>query len=247
MSSAPSKLFTPLQIGDISLAHRIVMAPMTRMKANNDFVLEDVTVQYYAQRSIVPGTLIISEAAIIAAEGMAFPNLPGIYNKAQIAAWRKARSPVIVYTLKCLHSRTEQVADAVHTNESYIYLQITAAGRVAYPELLHSQGFPYVSSSPVQLKSRPEVPAEMTELDIERYIKHYAQAARNVVQEAGLDGVEIHACNGGLVDQFIQDVVNKRTDKYGSSVEKRSRFALDVVEAVSKAVGEKRVGIRFSP
>ncbi|KAG9126322.1 hypothetical protein FRC07_003921, partial [Ceratobasidium sp. 392] len=228
MSSVPSKLFTPIQIGDISLSHRIVMAPMTRMRANDDFVLEDVTVQYYAQRSVVPGTLIISEAAMIAAEAMAFPNLPGIYSEDQVAAWKK-------------------VADAVHANKSFIYAQITAGGRLAHPELLFAHGLPYVAPSPIQLKSRSEVPIELGESDIERYIEHYAQAARNAVHKAGLDGVEIHACNGGLIDQYIQDVANRRMDKYGGSVENRSRFALDAIGAVSEAVGEERVGVRFSP
>jgi NADPH2 dehydrogenase len=97
MSQTPSKLFTPLKLGDITLAHRIIMAPMTRMRANDDFVLEDATIQYYSQRSSVPGTLILAEATAIAAEGMAFPNIPGIYNQAQIAAWKKGGNCTAVF------------------------------------------------------------------------------------------------------------------------------------------------------
>ncbi|QRV93417.1 NADH:flavin oxidoreductase/NADH oxidase [Ceratobasidium sp. AG-Ba] len=223
-----TRLFTPLQVGDITLGHRIVMAPMTRMRASDDFILEDVTVQYYAQRSVIPGTLIISEATLVAEEAIAFPNLPGIWNEPQITGWRK-------------------VVNAVHANKSFIYLQIGAGGRIAYPELLRPKGLPYVSSSPIGLKTRSEVPIELSKPEIERYIKHYAQAARNAVYEAGADGVEIHACNGGLVDQFLQDVSNNRTDEYGGSIENRSRFALEVIEAVTKAIGESRVGIRLSP
>ncbi|KAF8600096.1 NADH:flavin oxidoreductase/NADH oxidase [Ceratobasidium sp. AG-I] len=228
MSSVSSPLFSPLRVGDLTLAHRIVMAPMTRLRASSDGVIEELTAEYYSQRSAVPGTLIITEGTAVAAEAGGFPNFPGIHSDAQIAAWKK-------------------VADAIHANGSYAYLQILALGRVAYPEVIHAGGFPYVSSSAIQIKGRSETPAELSESEVERYVELYAQAARNAVDQAGFDGVEIHACNGSLIDQFMQDVANKRTDKYGGSIENRARFVLEVTEAVTKAVGDKRVGIRFSP
>ncbi|KAG9119357.1 hypothetical protein FRC07_005659 [Ceratobasidium sp. 392] len=228
MSNSTSKLFAPLRVGDMTLAHRIVMAPMTRLRADSTYTVGDGTVEYYKQRSTVPGTFIITECVTVAPGAGGFPNFPGAFNDAQIAAWKK-------------------VADAVHANGSYIFLQISALGRVAYPEILHAEGHPYVSSSPTHLEGRSETPIELSESDIKRYIEHYTSVARNAVHVAGFDGVEIHACNGGLTEQFIQDVVNKRTDKYGGSIENRARYLLELTAAVSEAVGDKRIGIRFSP
>ncbi|CAE6427471.1 unnamed protein product [Rhizoctonia solani] len=204
--SITSKLFDPLQVGDITIAHRIVMAPMTRLRATPDG----------------------SEGVSVAAEAGGFANLPGFFNDTQLAGWKK-------------------VVDVVHANGSYIYLQIAALGRVGYPEILHAGGHPYISSSPIKLDSRSETPTELSQSEIKRYIGLYAEAAQRAVHEAGFDGVEIHACNGSLIDQFIQDVVNKRIDHYGGSIENRSRFVLEVIEAVVSKIGAKRTGIRFSP
>ncbi|CAE7169734.1 unnamed protein product [Rhizoctonia solani] len=229
--SVTSKLFEPLHVGDLTLAHRIVMAPMTRLRATQDGVVTEITTEYYSQRSAVPGTLVISEGTGVAAEAGGFANVPGLFNNTQVAGWKK-------------------VVDAVHANGSYIYLQIAALGRVGYPEILQAGGHPYVSSSPTKLGSRSETPRELTLDEIKKYIGLYAEAARRAVYEAGFDGVEIHACNltsGSLPEQFIQDVVNKRTDHYGGSIENRSRFVLEVVEAVVNNIGAKRTGIRFSP
>ncbi|KAG8756163.1 hypothetical protein FRC11_005494 [Ceratobasidium sp. 423] len=226
--SAASKLFDSLHIGDLTLAHRIVMAPMTRLRATPDGVVTEITAEYYSQRSAIPGTLLITEGVSVAAEAGGFPNLPGVFNDTQVAGWKK-------------------VVDAVHANGSYIYLQIAALGRVGYPEVLHAGGHPYVSSSSTKLSSRSETPTELSQSEIKRYVELYAEAARRAVDEAGFDGVEIHACNGSLIEQFIQDVVNKRTDNYGGSIENRSQFVLEVVEAVVNNIGAKRTGIRFSP
>ncbi|KAB5592696.1 NADH:flavin oxidoreductase/NADH oxidase [Ceratobasidium theobromae] len=212
----------------MTLAHRIAMAPMTRLRATQDGVVTDLTAKYYSQRSTVPGTFIISEAAAIATEAGGFSNLPGIHSDTQVAGWKK-------------------VVDAVHANGSYIYLQIGSLGRVAHPEIVHASGHPYVSSSPTKLKERSEVPVELSKDDIERYIQMYAEAAARAVHEAGFDGIELHACNGGLPEQFIQDVVNKRTDRYGGSIENRSRFVLEVVDAIASKIGAERTGVRFSP
>ncbi|CAE6507249.1 unnamed protein product [Rhizoctonia solani] len=228
---AAPKLFSPFKIGDTQLSHRVIMAPLTRYRADKDHVHHDVAVEYYAQRAEIPGTLIISEATFIAPEAGGFDNIPGIWNDKQITAWKK-------------------VADAVHAKGSFIVMQLWALGRAAEPEVLEREGHPYVSSSAsiLERKGRPNIsPRELTKAEIQKYVGFYAQAARNAVYVAGFDGVEIHGANGYLVDQFTQDTCNTRTDEYGGSIENRSRFALEVVAAVSEAVGAKRTGIRFSP
>jgi NADPH2 dehydrogenase len=141
-----------------------------------------------------------------------------------------------------------QITTAVHANNSFIFLQLWALGRTANPSVLSEESLPYVAPSPIGLSSHPEVaPREVTKEEIKEYIQLYAQAAKNAVNEAGFDGVEIHGANGYLVDQFLQDVSNQRTDEYGGSVEARSRFGLEVIDAVVDAVGAHRTGIRVSP
>ncbi|KAG9121290.1 hypothetical protein FRC07_002803 [Ceratobasidium sp. 392] len=224
-----SQLFQPLQLGDITLEHRVVMAPLTRFRADKQHVHTDLAVQYYAQRAEVPGTLLITEATFIAAEAGGYDNVPGIWNDAQVAAWKK-------------------IVDAVHANGSYIYLQLWALGRAARAEILKAEGnYPYVSSSPTVMDEKHGVPQELSKDDIKRYVRHYVHAAKNAVFGAGFDGVEIHSANGYLLDQFLQDNCNKRTDEYGGSPENRSRMLLEVTEAVTAAVGVKKTGIRFSP
>lgn len=141
------------------------------------------------------------------------------------------------------------MADGVHANGSYIFLQLWALGRTADAEALKSDdpSFKLVAPSAIPLRSRSEViPKPLTIAEIEEYVQLYAQAAKNAV-EAGFDGVEIHGANGYLIDQFLQDITNNRTDAYGGSVEGRSRFGLEVVDAVVKAVGPERTAIRLSP
>ncbi|KAI9065374.1 NADH:flavin oxidoreductase/NADH oxidase [Trametes sanguinea] len=227
------KLFQPVTVGDMSLAHRVVMAPLTRCRANNRHVHGDLAVEYYAQRASVPGTLLITEATYIAPQTVGHPlgpTLPGIWSDEQIAAWKK-------------------VVDAVHARGSFIYLQIWALGRGAkYDELKKEDpDFPYVAPSAIPLKGSKEAPRALTIPEIREYIQLFAQAASNAVWGAGFDGVEIHGANGYLVDEFIQDVSNQRTDEYGGSIENRCRFALQVVAAVSQAVGAKKTAIRLSP
>ncbi|KAH7332822.1 putative NADPH2 dehydrogenase chain OYE2 [Rhizoctonia solani] len=223
-----TKLFEPLRIGDLTLAHRVIMAPMTRFRVGDDGTVTDITAEYYSQRSSVPGSLVVSEATFIAAEAGGYANFPGFFNDAQVAGWKK-------------------VVDAVHANGSYIYLQIAAVGRVGYPEILRAGGHPYVSSSPTKHPLRDQVPLELSRNDIKRYVALYAEAARRAVHEAGFDGVEVHACNGSLIEQFIQDVVNQRADDYGGSIQNRSKFVLEVVDAVTEKIGVKRTSVRFSP
>lgn len=140
------------------------------------------------------------------------------------------------------------MTDAVHANGSYIFCQLWALGRAANVEHLHEENpaFDYVAPSPIPLSRNPNVPRELTVPEIKEYAELYAQAAKNAI-DAGFDGVEIHGANGYLPDQFIKEVSNQRTDEYGGSIENRSRFVLETVQAVVDAIGAERTGIRFSP
>lgn len=141
------------------------------------------------------------------------------------------------------------MTDAVHTNGSYIFLQLWAVGRAADIDFLEKQSppLPYVSASPIALTGRSKPPRALTEAEIKEYIATYAKAANNAVYGAGFDGVEVHAANGHLVDQFLQTTSNARTDRWGGDEEGRTRFAREIVDAVVDAVGPERVGIRISP
>ncbi|CAG8982509.1 hypothetical protein HYALB_00002289 [Hymenoscyphus albidus] len=233
-------LFQPLKIGNVTLQNRVVLAPLTRLRASDDHVPLPMVAEYYAQRGSSPGTLLISEGAFIRPEAGGMTNVPGIWNQAQIDAWKV-------------------VTDAVHTKKSFIFLQLWALGRAAEEPVLKEELGPdakVVSASDIPIStpskvisayvSGTSVPTPLTEEEIQAYIKNYAQAAKNSIA-AGFDGVEIHGANGYLVDQFLQDVSNKRTDQWGGSIEKRARFGLEVAKAVVEAVGAERTGIRMSP
>lgn len=203
------------------------MAPLTRFRANDDHTILPIAAEYYGQRASVPGTLLVTEATCISKEHSGYPNVPGISNQEQIDAWKK-------------------VTDEVHKRRSFIYLQLWALGRVASKEFTEKNGITVKSSSASQLSDDLAVPKEMTQEDIDSTVAAYAQAAKNAIA-AGFDGVEIHCANGYLVDQFLQDTCNKRTDKYGGSVENRSRFAIEVTRAVVDAIGADKTGVRLSP
>jgi len=226
--SITSKLFTPIQLGRSALQHRVVLAPLTRFRAQSNHVPGEYAAKYYEQRASVPGTLLITEGTFIAGRAGGYNNVPGIWSDEQINAWKK-------------------ITDGVHANGSFIYLQLWAIGRAANPSVLEADGFPYTSASAVKLSSRDAPPRELTTAEVEEFVQLYATAAHDAVHRAGFDGVEVHGANGYLIDQFIQDVTNKRTDAYGGSIENRARFALEVVDAVTRAVGAERTGIRFSP
>ena len=200
---------------------------MTRLRASEAHVPLPYVPEYYAQRASVPGTLLITEATLISAQAGGMPNLPGIFNEEQVEAWRK-------------------VTDAVHQKGSFIFCQIWAMGRAAYPQILAKYGFSLVSSSPIPVKPDGPIPRELSGAEIKGYVEHFVQAAQNAIR-AGFDGVEVHSANGYFLDQFTQDVVNRRTDKYGGSIENRSRLPLEVAKAVSKAIGPDRTGFRISP
>ena len=224
---ADSRLFQPLKVGNATLAHRIAMAPLTRFRADDNHIPTDMMVTYYEQRASVPGTLLVTEATFLSLTAGGYTNVPGIYNPEQIAAWRK-------------------VTDAVHAKGSYIFCQLWSLGRAGRPEVAEAEGYKIHSASDVPIDADHAVPVPMTLDEIRVRIQEYAIAAKNAV-EAGFDGVEIHGANGYLVDQFIQDVSNVRDDEYGGSIEKRSRFAVEVVQAVVDAVGAERTAIRLSP
>ncbi|KAJ3876684.1 NADH:flavin oxidoreductase/NADH oxidase [Lentinula edodes] len=224
-----TNLFSPIKVGNMLLNHRVVMAPMTRLRTTKTSALLKVVKEYYSQRASSPGTFLISEGTVISPRASGFPGLPGIWSDEQIAAWK-------------------EVVEAVHAKGSYIYLQIAAMGRAAQPSVLQSYDPTYdvVSAGDIPMTGG-EVPRPITVEEIQASIGDFVQAATNAVHKAGFDGVELHGANGFLIDQFIQDVSNNRTDKYGGSIENRVRFALEVVDAVAKAVGEDKTAIRLSP
>jgi NADPH2 dehydrogenase len=204
------------------------MAPLTRLRSDEDHVPLPIAVEYYAQRASVPGTLIITEANFVSFEASGRDaNAPGIYTEDQIRQW-------------------STICDAVHQRGSFIFLQIWHVGRAARLHALQAKGLDMVSSSAIPISDDHPTPRAMTEGEIQRCIKDFAQAAQNAMR-AGFDGVEIHGANGYLIDQFIQDTCNHRTDAWGGSVENRSRFCLRIAEAVVDAVGPERTGIRLSP
>ncbi|KLO15203.1 NADH:flavin oxidoreductase/NADH oxidase [Schizopora paradoxa] len=235
---ADSRLFQPLHVGSAQLAHRVVFAPLTRLRADKAHVPTDLQVEYYAQRASVPGTLLITEATYISASGGGVDNIPGVWSEAQVAGWKK-------------------VADAVHARQSTIFMQIWALGRAGRLDVLTKVDevsnpggpHPYVSASNVPLSSRPETdpaPRALTHEEIVQYIDLFRQAAKNAVA-AGFDGVEIHGAHGYLVDQFTQTITNKRDDQWGGSLKARCKFALEVVDAVAGAIGPEKTAIRLSP
>lgn len=218
---ATTRLFQPLKVGRVQLQHRLVMAPLTRFRTDLDHAPLPIVKEYYTQRAATPGSLLIAEATMPSEKHCASDHMPGIWTSRQIEAWK-------------------EVTDAVHEKGSHMFLQICAPGRAAYAP------HPCVSSSAIPIDDSSRTPKEMTEEEIWECIDHIAQAAKNAIA-AGFDGVELHAANGYLMDQFIQDTCNQRTDAWGGSVEKRSRFSLEVIAAVVKAIGSDRVGIRLSP
>jgi 2,4-dienoyl-CoA reductase-like NADH-dependent reductase (Old Yellow Enzyme family) len=229
MSSAA--LFTPLKLGAKELKHHVVLAPLTRMKSTTETnVPTDLMTTYYSQRAS-DGGLLITEGTVISAEAGAGPKVPGIFTKEQIDAWRK-------------------VTDAVHKKGGIIYVQIWHPGRTAVSS--SRAGRPPLSSSGIPIRGNEftgvpyEVPHALTIPEIKQVTQEFKQSALNAI-EAGFDGVEVHAANGYLLDEFINSTSNIRTDIYGGSIENRTRFTLEVVDAVVEAIGAERTGIRFSP
>ncbi|KAJ4180113.1 hypothetical protein NW755_011962 [Fusarium falciforme] len=222
--SSTSKLFQPIRLGNMKLQHRIVMAPLTRFRADEDQVPLPQCLEYYTQRASSPGTLIITEATSISPRHSAGPHAPGIWSQAQIEGWRK-------------------ITDEVHVMGCFMYCQIFAPGRAG-----HKEEYPLYSSSSVPMTDGDSdaVPQEMTESEIWDCIADFKAAAQNAIK-AGFDGVELHGANGYLIDQFSQSTCNIRTDRWGGSVENRSRFVLEATKAVVDAIGPDQVAVRLSP
>jgi len=224
-------LFDPLELGALELPNRIAMAPLTRARSGRQGVPNELMAEYYAQRA--SAGLIISEATGISREGLGWPNAPGLWNDAQVEGWKL-------------------VTDAVHEAGGRIVAQLWHMGRLVHPDLGGGQPVsPSATTAPdfahTYEGKKPYVTARsVTYDDIRRIIGDYASAARNAI-DAGFDGVQIHGANGYLVDQFLRNGANFRTDQYGCSIENRLRFATEVLEAAGDAIGMDRVGIRFSP
>src|SRR5215217_4616931 len=224
-------LFDPLELGAIELPNRILMAPLTRARAGREAVPNELMAAYYAQRA--GAGLIISEATGISREGLGWPGAPGLWNEAQVDGWKA-------------------VTKAVHDQGGRIVAQLWHMGRLVHPDLGGGQP---VSSSATTAPDfaytyegkKPYVEArELNREDIKRIVVDYATAARNAMA-AAFDGVQVHGANGYLVDQFLRDGANFRTDEYGGSIENRLRFVTEVLQTVGDAIGMDRVGIRFSP
>jgi N-ethylmaleimide reductase len=231
-------LFSPLQIGPHQLRHRLVMAPLTRMRAEKPSLApRPLNAKYYAQRA-TPGGLIIAEASPVVATGFGSPGVPGIYSEHQIKGWR-------------------EVVDAVHAKGGVIFLQLWHVGRVSHSSLQPGGVLPVAPSAvPISadLKTMTadgkvvsyETPRALETSEIPGVIDAYRQAARNALK-ARFDGVEIHGANGYLIEQFLQSHTNLRTDRYGGSIENRARFLMEVTQAVIDVWGADRVGVRLSP
>jgi N-ethylmaleimide reductase len=227
-----SQLLPPVRIGRTQAANRLVMAPMTRSRADADGVPSDLTVTYYAQRA--SAGLIITEGVFPSAMGKGYVHTPGIETAAQVAAWKK-------------------VTEAVHAKGGHIFMQLMHCGRVSHPSLLG--GATPVAPSAIKPEGKAwtpvgqvdfETPRELSVAEIAGVVDEYRQATRRAI-EAGFDGVELHGASGYLPEQFLSSGSNQRQDAYGGSVENRARFVLQVLDAMVAEAGADRVGIKLSP
>ena len=226
-------LFEPARAGDIATTSRIVMAPLTRDRAGPGRVPTPLMATYYEQRATAG--LIVSEGTQITAEGQGYLDTPGIYSPEQIAGWRR-------------------VTDAVHAKGGKIVVQLWHVGRISHLSLLPEGQVPVSSTTkPANGKTftaqgfeQVSTPRALRTDEIPRLIADYRQAARNAI-EAGFDGVEVHGANGYLLEQFMRDSINDRTDAYGGSRENRARLVVEVMTAIAEEIGAGRTGIRLSP
>jgi N-ethylmaleimide reductase len=230
---AESNLFTPLELGPLVLPNRVVMAPMTRSRAGAGNVPSALAVEYYVQRA--SAGLIVTEATQVSPQGVGYPGTPGIHDDAQVEGWRR-------------------VTGGVHDAGGLIFLQLWHVGRISHPSLQPGGALPVAPSAiagegEVYTASglQPFVTPRALETDeIPGIVAQFEDGARRALA-AGFDGVEIHGANGYLIDQFLRDGTNRRTDRYGGSLENRARFLLEVTEAVAGVWSAGRVGVRLSP
>ncbi len=232
MFHSESKLFTPFQIGDVAVAHRVVLAPLTRMRSDAGAIPSELMVEYYSQRTS-EGGLLIAEATAVSRTGQAYLGAPGIFSEEQTKAWAK-------------------VVDAVHTRKGKIFLQLWHGGRTGHlefagevpvgPSTVPYEGATYIKQGWVATTPNRALATS----EIAGLIGEFKQAAVRA-KLAGFDGVELHGANGYLFDQFLQDGSNQRTDLYGGSIENRARLLLEATDEVIQIWGSGRVGVRLSP
>jgi N-ethylmaleimide reductase len=228
-----SHLFSPIQLGAVKLPNRVLMAPLTRCRAGAGNVPTELNATYYAQRA--SAGLIIAEATSVSPRGFGYPSTPGIFTADQVAGWKK-------------------VTAAVHREGGRIFSQLWHVGRISHPAFQPNGEAP-VAPSAIAPKGKVFTGTEMADYvtpralredEIPGVIAEYVHGAK-LAKEAGFDGVEVHGANGYLIDQFLRDGSNQRTDGYGGTPEKRCRLAFEVTQAVAKVWGADRVGIRLSP
>lgn len=226
-------VFKPYTLGSLTLANRFVMAPLTRNRAGAGLVPSELAATYYAQRA--SAGLLITEATQISAQAQGYQDTPGLYTQAQIDGWRK-------------------VTDAVHAKGGKIFVQLWHVGRISHVDLQPGGAAP-VAPSAIRAETKTfvnngfhdvSVPRALELDEIPGIIEDFRQAAANAIA-AGFDGVEIHGANGYLLEQFLKDGANQRSDAYGGSVENRARLLLEVTAAVTKQIGAERTGVRISP
>lgn len=226
-------LFSPVKLGSLTLPNRIVLAPLTRMRAGSELAPTAINATYYAQRS--SAGLIISEATQVSQQGQGYANTPGIYTEEQVAGW-------------------QLVTEAVHAQGGRIFLQLWHVGRQSHPLLQPQGGLPVAPSALIhegvaitQEGPKPLViPRALETEEIPLIVEQYRYGAKNALA-AGFDGVEIHAANGYLIDQFLHDGSNLRTDRYGGSIENRARLLFEITEAMVSVWGSQQIGVRLSP
>lgn len=226
-------LFTPIALGKLQLKNRIVMAPLTRCRATGN-VPNALMKKYYSLRA--GSGLIIAEGTSPSPNGLGYARQPGLFSKEQVQGW-------------------SQVTEGVHQAGGKMFVQLMHTGRVSHPANMQADSkilAPSALAAPGEMWTDSNgmqpypVPAEMSEADIEHAIAEYAAGAKNAM-EAGFDGIELHAANGYLIDQFLNTATNKRTDRWGGSIENRIRFAVEVARASASAIGAERIGMRISP
>ena len=227
-----SSLFDPLRVGDLTLRNRIIMAPLTRQRASEGRVPNDLMLEYYTQRA--DAGLILTEATSVTPQGVGYADTPGLWSTEQVKGWRK-------------------ITAAVHDKGGLIAAQLWHVGRISDPIFLNGE-LPVAPSaiaagghvSHVRPKRAYVTPRALETAEVAGVLEAYRHGAK-MAQEAGFDGVEVHAANGYLLDQFLQDSTNHRTDQYGGSLENRARLLLEVVDACVEIWGAGRVGVHLSP
>jgi N-ethylmaleimide reductase len=228
-----SQLFSKATLGTLTLQNHLVMSPLTRNRATGN-IPNELMAEYYTQRG--SAGLIITEGTSPSPNGLGYPRIPGIFSAEQITGWKR-------------------ITDAVHAKGAKIFMQFMHCGRIGHPlnlpkgarvlgpSAIAAAGDMYTDAEGMKQNATPQA---MTEADIKTAIEEFAQAAKNAIA-AGCDGIELHAANGYLLEQFIRPNSNQRTDRYGGSIENRARFVLEVADAAIKAIGKDKVGIRLSP